>query len=1085
EAMVNSTADSMKNMNINDAKNITLDTSNIVKVLVIGETGSGKSTFINYLTNYFRNGSLNNIKVAIPSKYHPQITESFNYCENNISDITQSKTDTCNQYIFIEEKTYRQYLFLDTPGLSDTRGAEQDNINMNKIIESVENLQGLTAVIIVVNGTTGRLTLNLRNVISKLRGNLPDVVMDNVIVILTNAKRHEANFQLSSLQLHGTVYPYYMQNSAFSQDPNIWDQTAMNALQFDWDQSMDEMKRMIETIDTFKTKSVSAFKDMKEIRNAIKALMHEARLEVSKIQKMQDELAAFEHALKQYKTEEVSYKNYIKERYVETKELVDAKYNSTVCRRCDFVCHDNCGLNETTAHSNQILTRCWAILPQNGCCTQCPQKCFYTEHYHARKKMKISQKKLQDVLYDIKVKYDNASKNKNDFQQKIQSTTDTKKMLEQALKQKNEQLKFKCNELRKICSGFNLAQELYAFIDHLKAESTMLRNVEAKQQAEEFIRSLSEFCRQLELDQTSKQVLPPMKLVDTYKSVPLRSSVSTTSSTPMLSSSASSSSEDAQQVGPNLNSSVLDLIIKLNKSHKSDSDDDEEQEETPRNRRRKSIQRRNKNEDSSESEEESNDEEEEKQQQQQQQHDRHQTGQKKQLLKKQNVEQWNLISTPDLVIRHSDCGKDKRTANLILQELNKRAQGKSSGPLLTPSDVATFTKYTQTYTPLDAPTLSHIYLQLQQKISSITEPDILNIARVPANMLFEIAAIYTLITQKNAMMNYPDQRLANFSSYSNNEQLFRERENSVCDLPQFSPDSNFGRPFIENMNDMTRQQSYPPAIQNRFNYNNSNRQVNNTGFSTHVYPQVQNRPLFSNQTTFEPIHDPKPINVKNVQNTSYQSSPSSQLYPNLTRQEFGPPTIQPPPSSFAMFDQYLSSPSPLGSPYNVLSSRAGSAFAMVTPKTDSPDFTIISVNSATNDFTFSPSSSSSSVLVTDISDESLNNANITKLLTLYNDAGATNKPPLQHAIYGELERRCYGNNPQLIKDHSGFYDMKMNEYELKSQSELETLYSQLKQKIHTKINGDATHINEIPKEWIIEAGALFNTIQKKKKDNGD
>jgi GTPase Era involved in 16S rRNA processing len=45
----------------------------------------------------------------------------------------------CNQYIFIDtaSPSQKQYLFLDTPGLSDTRGAEQDNINMNKIIDGV------------------------------------------------------------------------------------------------------------------------------------------------------------------------------------------------------------------------------------------------------------------------------------------------------------------------------------------------------------------------------------------------------------------------------------------------------------------------------------------------------------------------------------------------------------------------------------------------------------------------------------------------------------------------------------------------------------------------------------------------------------------------------------------------------------------------------------------------------------------------------------------------------------------------------------------------------------------------------------
>ncbi|CAF1476064.1 unnamed protein product [Rotaria sordida] len=180
-----------------------LDTRSMVKILVIGETGSGKSTFINYLTNYFRNGTLQNPKIAIPSKYHPHPTENFVHHENDIQNTTQSKTDSCNQYMFVHNS--KQYLFLDTPGLADTRGAQQDDKNITSIINAVEGLSGLTTVIIVVNGAVCRLTVNLRNVIARLRGNLPDIVMDNVILVLTNTARHGANFNISSFELNGNV----------------------------------------------------------------------------------------------------------------------------------------------------------------------------------------------------------------------------------------------------------------------------------------------------------------------------------------------------------------------------------------------------------------------------------------------------------------------------------------------------------------------------------------------------------------------------------------------------------------------------------------------------------------------------------------------------------------------------------------------------------------------------------------------------------------------------------------------------------------------------------------------------------------
>jgi len=253
-------------------------------------------------------------------------------------------------------------MFLDTPGLGDTRGIDQDTKNIIKIIEAVEGLNGLTGIIIVVNGSVARITSNLRFVLASLRGNLPDIILDNVIVVLTNSKRHEANFVVQELKLQSRVYPYYMQNSAFSTHPSTWNDRARAHLQTDWNESMQEIQKMLQTIDTFQTKSVTAFTEMKDIRNQIKTLMHKAKIEITAIQKLSDDIAAYDVAVKQHSQNQLSYKDFTKERIVKVPKLVDASYHSTICSTCNYVCHDRCGLKETTIQGDQIFQGCWAML---------------------------------------------------------------------------------------------------------------------------------------------------------------------------------------------------------------------------------------------------------------------------------------------------------------------------------------------------------------------------------------------------------------------------------------------------------------------------------------------------------------------------------------------------------------------------------------------------------------------------------------------------------------------------------------------------------------------------------------------------
>lgn len=191
-------------------------------VLLFGETGSGKSTLINYLTNYFRQGSLDNLKIAIPTKFQ-QATEGFLWQENDLHDQTKSKTSQCHTYDFVNNDG-KHFKFIDTPGLSDTSGIKKDDENIAKIMSAAEVCRDLTAVMIVINGTAARTTVNLQNTLTRMKGAMPDELLNNLIVVLTNCNEDTCTFDLKSLNPWSVAKnnKFYMQNSAFVKHPDEW-----------------------------------------------------------------------------------------------------------------------------------------------------------------------------------------------------------------------------------------------------------------------------------------------------------------------------------------------------------------------------------------------------------------------------------------------------------------------------------------------------------------------------------------------------------------------------------------------------------------------------------------------------------------------------------------------------------------------------------------------------------------------------------------------------------------------------------------------------------------------------------------------
>ena len=216
--------------------------------------------------------------------------------EQDLDDVTSSKTSQCTQYTYVVEQVH--FNFFDTPGINDTGGYLSDNENVDRIFECIQSLQHLSALVLVLNGTQGRLTVNIRNVLERFRDRIPDVIYANMILILTNCALHTVNFGSIPLLSHAPIF--HMQNSAFSSDAHTWSAQARAILQRDWTVSMDTMNEFVRTLVTLTPVSTEPLAAMHDDRNAIRSVLHESRLMIMELQHIDDELIALDQAANIY-----------------------------------------------------------------------------------------------------------------------------------------------------------------------------------------------------------------------------------------------------------------------------------------------------------------------------------------------------------------------------------------------------------------------------------------------------------------------------------------------------------------------------------------------------------------------------------------------------------------------------------------------------------------------------------------------------------------------------------------------------------------------------------------------------------------
>ena len=145
----------------------------IYTILMLGETGSGKTALLNCLTNY-----LMNIDYSNDFRYKLIVEDS------SLITPEKSTTKTLNIYNII----FNNILFkvIDTPGFGDTSGPEKDKETTNSIKYLFENeIDGLNLIGFVAKSSENKLTDRQQFIIDNILDLFGNDVVSNFLVLMT------------------------------------------------------------------------------------------------------------------------------------------------------------------------------------------------------------------------------------------------------------------------------------------------------------------------------------------------------------------------------------------------------------------------------------------------------------------------------------------------------------------------------------------------------------------------------------------------------------------------------------------------------------------------------------------------------------------------------------------------------------------------------------------------------------------------------------------------------------------------------------------------------------------------------------
>jgi GTP-binding protein EngB required for normal cell division len=370
-----------------------LEVSRECNILLLGPTGIGKSTFINAFSNYLKFDSLDDA-INDPGKPHYAVASYFDFEEelkadahwkgmNTISDPSQyrcalgeegdserfskkgeSATRTSTIYRFeVDDMVIR---LIDTPGIGDTKGLEQDKMNIRNILARLESVDKLSGILFLLKPNDSRNTEPFSYYISELIRHLHIDASRNILFGFTNSApgwylgltKAPLDAVLSKLNLkgiRGDKTSFFFDSGAFNfivkakqcQTSHFSDRQQSEIM---WEKSTEEVYRLIDTVQDLPVHEVRKTLCLNRTRDFLEALPRPLTTFATNMKKSQDDVENLQKELAKYDAQDTELAQKLSKLKIPITdtERIDLAHPRVVCghRDCDSwtACHDNCNV---------------------------------------------------------------------------------------------------------------------------------------------------------------------------------------------------------------------------------------------------------------------------------------------------------------------------------------------------------------------------------------------------------------------------------------------------------------------------------------------------------------------------------------------------------------------------------------------------------------------------------------------------------------------------------------------------------------------------------------------------------------------